>query len=917
MADDQSKIPGSITQNADMRSEHISEISNINKTISNMQKQINQQLTEIDKDMGDSDAISEVQNSMVKVLNKMSMTVGQIGKGFSRVATDTAKSGRDMVSEYSKAIHQDINYNKQNMVAMALSRTSPIFGYFVSKFMETDVWKSATERMKANIGNALSSAGQKFKSAVSGITFGRKAKTEDSAIKGKKSSEKIPHMAKGGVVEKGGLARLHAAEVVMPVEKLLSRIDDQIDVTKTLAETIEKGQIKSIAKMSTYVGSADKRQEKNTFKAYMKAMHEVHSQYEEPSEKRMLRALLAIQDALGAQLGTWQQVWQKMIITNPFFRNAMITGNIMRKIFAAPFKPAYAFFKGRGGYEGHLSNSSQPLEAVSENIGVLYTGSMHRMDRITMYTRATAEATRDLSSYITGNAYKEIEGIKTGRWSFFKGARGLVNWMTKMSVKGFGRVSQFGLPKEQRQAQVKYFDDLAEALTKKRGVFWENWGFGGQQKKLRGGLGAAGFETPEEKAIGAMTKVFSNKKLLSYIEKQGALPVSDKKVLKITDQNWRENKQANEREKRRSIFGFLSGGFGAVKSLLGGATNFLGSLFGGGGLGSMLKGGLAGLLTSGLTGALGSSAVTGALASSLGPALGVAAAGFIGWKIGKQVDEMLGISASVNKKLAEWGARSRELNEKVNKDMMASVKAARKGGREGYAGSRSVGLTAGLETGGIYDRNIGWGGQTHVSEISAAQREFMQAHVNEYLPYHPDVIREMRNKWEKSGLFMKKGMFMSPQKYGHKREQAFLNYLKGRATPMSEKEASEHYSQYKKQFGLMTQAKNAASDFYGTVKEKVGGATLRVTDIAKNEIRELSISGDLMRKELVAATQKNLSGMKEMKDDFVGAAHQQTVVISNSIQNAASTTIQAGKNAANYAQDQYQIFGSHGDVDGD
>ena len=242
---------------------------------------------------------------MNKVLQKLSYTVGDIGKGFAKISTDVAKGGKDALADYGRAISQDINYNKQNIVAMALSKSTPVYGYFISKFMETDVWKNAADKMKSNISNTLSSVGQTLKDKLSGLRPGGKKKKDTDSLSKQTRSVKVPQMAKGGVVEKAGLAKLHAAEVVLPVDKLLSRIDEQISVGKEMAKTMEKGQIHALAKMHTYVGGVEQMQKGGMFKGMFKALRAVQTQYEEPAQQRMLRALLAIQETLGAQVGTW------------------------------------------------------------------------------------------------------------------------------------------------------------------------------------------------------------------------------------------------------------------------------------------------------------------------------------------------------------------------------------------------------------------------------------------------------------------------------------------------------------------------------------------------------------------------------------------------------------------------------------
>lgn len=81
-------------------------------------------------------------------------------------------------------------------------------------------------------------------------------------------------------------------------------------------------------------------------------------------------------------------------------------------------KPFYKLFRARGGnyiYSSHLSTADSPFRQISENVGVLYTGSMLRMDRMIIFQKATAEAVRDLSTHITGKGYAAIEDLKPSK----------------------------------------------------------------------------------------------------------------------------------------------------------------------------------------------------------------------------------------------------------------------------------------------------------------------------------------------------------------------------------------------------------------------------------------------------------------------------------------------------------------------
>ena len=276
MADEKTpNDPGSITQKADESAERISEISNVSRTINQMQKKVNQEVENAKVNAGDFERIEEVQSSMIKVLNNLSNTVGSVGQGFARIANDTAQASKDAVQQYGKAISQDISFNKQNVVAMALARSSPIFGYFAAKFVETDVFQSAKEKMKANIADALSGVTSKFKQGFGRLFSGGKGQgAPDKELRTMKAAGEggVPKMASGGYVERAGLAYLHPAEVVMPIEKVLEKIDESIDTTKELANVSKQAQLKTMAKMTTYVEGVERMERVGIFKGFVKAL---------------------------------------------------------------------------------------------------------------------------------------------------------------------------------------------------------------------------------------------------------------------------------------------------------------------------------------------------------------------------------------------------------------------------------------------------------------------------------------------------------------------------------------------------------------------------------------------------------------------------------------------------------------------
>lgn len=591
---DKESTPGSITEAADSSQERVAEISNVSRTISEMQRKVNQQVDETKQSMGDMQGIEDVQNSMNGVLSNLNRTIGSIGQGFAKVATSTAKASGDLIRGYGKAISEDISYNKQNVIAMAMARSTPLFGYFAAKFVETDVFQKAKERMKQSLGDALGSVTTKFKDSFTSLFEKLKLKKSDKTVSSlTNKTGKVPKMQHGGYVEKGGIAKLHAAEVVMPIETVLEKVDASIAVTKELATITKKAQLNTLSKMSAFVADTREMQKVGIFKGFLRALKNTQTQYEQPAQLRMLRAVLAIQDAMGATVGTWPQVWQKMLIQHPTFRQLVFFSKQLYKGLTAPFKLVYAVFKSRGGYAGHLSHSSNPMVAAAENIGLVYSEGMWRLDNIAKFTRATAEATRDLSSAVTGKKYKPLEGVPTGIWSILSIGKKILGGASKILFRA--ALTSFGKA-EIGEKIVSSFAEINEKIYQKalrifpRGK--EMQGIYGTGGTLEGKRQKTAFGVPLIKGAIPVSEIHVEERfkeiegyMLDSKKKETKLLGYNKDRNKILEAEYKVTKRMDDREKRRTITGMFGGLFGATKGLLG---NLMG-LLGGGKAGGILS----------------------------------------------------------------------------------------------------------------------------------------------------------------------------------------------------------------------------------------------------------------------------------------------------------------------------------------
>lgn len=928
MADDKTRPPGSITKTADSSDERIAEVSNVNRAISQMQRKVNQQLTETEADIGDVKGIEEVQRSMSKVLSTLSGTIGSIGYGFAKIAGSTAQASTDAVRQYGKAISEDISINKQNVVAMALSRTSPIFGYFVSQFMKTDVFQNAKEKMKANIASTIGDVTSKFKEGV-GDLF-RRSRTKKEKPLAEKAAEAVPKMQTGGYVEKAGMAYLHPAEVVVPIEKILTRIDESIAISKELANITRKTQIRSLAKMSTYVETTEKFERVGIVKGFLRAIREVQTEYQEPSDKRMLRAMLAIQDSLGATVGTWPQVWQKMLVEHPLFRNLMMASKAFSKVFGMPFKLVYSIFKARGGYQAHLSHARNPMVAVAENVGLVYSEGMWRLDNIAIYTRATAEATRDISSAITGKEYSPLEGVPKGIWSILGLARGLTSWATKTLFKVGGTFSKFLLGSLFKQKELAEWTDnfanqIGAVLTKRIEPLSRTWRIhkGLKRKDIYGTGTRFISELPKEmqdvtKRIGALP--VSEIHLEEVVERMKGYMTDNKKhqqklltytanMNDVIEADYEVTEDMNQREKRRSVFGFLGGGFGAVKSLLGaggilpflvsGASRLFASLTGSivGGL-TRVWTKLFPIVTAGLTTFLSSPVLWGAIAA--------AAAGAIGLAIGTVLDKLLGISRGFQAALTRADEAARKASEIETKMTTEKFKRARGGGRKGFESLEHVRVKGGFSAAAQERmRDVGWAGRHNLLAIETAQRSYMDKNINEYLKYGPEQITSLRSKWLKEGGYYGKSIGRNAEEYGMAREDSFLKFMQKEGKPLSEIEREQSYQAYASKY----------YDKYG-LKERAGGVYMDITELAKGGISGLGTGIKAVGDDLKKLGEKGARGAKELGLEITNVVSQGTNIISSTVQNTSSSVNGMGQKTRDIFSE-YDFAVIRGDIVGE
>ena len=216
------------------------------------------------REIGYSKGSKEIENSMSGILKRLGFVVDDISKSAKKVIVTTAVATKDAVSQMARNMNADFQFNKTNYIGMMLSKASPIFGYFASKFMETNVFSAFTDRIKSNFKDAADYGMEQLKKkGIFGIfndtvklllklpikaialpfkIMGAIMKAPFKLLKGAKNllfggkdlDSDVPGLAKGGYIKKGGLVKVHAGEVVTPLKSLEEKFDTLIkEVTIT------------------------------------------------------------------------------------------------------------------------------------------------------------------------------------------------------------------------------------------------------------------------------------------------------------------------------------------------------------------------------------------------------------------------------------------------------------------------------------------------------------------------------------------------------------------------------------------------------------------------------------------------------------------------------------------------------------
>jgi hypothetical protein len=371
----------------------------VSNEVNGLTKQQQKMMAQLEFERGDM--TNDVAKGYSNVLQGLGRTINSLATGVKNITVDTGKATSDAISQYGKAIGEDISINKTNTVAMALSKATPLFGYFAAKFMETDVFKDAAGKIKNRVGSAMSEGLSKAGDSISNIfRKGKSAIAEEknrqpatvADLESLKNDMDLPHLQEGGYVREGGIVEVHAAEVVTPIDKLLKQLDESknADIARKLNATLSV-MSERMNRMETVVVRREDSQ-KGLIQTFLEEFSNAKDTRTESFQNRLLKGVLELKVALVGTTSRMRIAWQRTLLQHPAFRNMLMFSEILQSAIISPLQ---FLFGVRGGYGGKVRRATQThnvFQKISNLLSITYTTLMPKIDELIAYTKATAEA---------------------------------------------------------------------------------------------------------------------------------------------------------------------------------------------------------------------------------------------------------------------------------------------------------------------------------------------------------------------------------------------------------------------------------------------------------------------------------------------------------------------------------------------
>ncbi len=396
---------------------NIGNISSLNKKISDLEKDSSLSGRKI-VEKYETKPLLEIQSSIAKIAQKLKETVGFIAEGTKNISIASAKAVHDGIQDYQRVIAEDISVNKQNLLASTLAKASPIFGYFAGKFMESQIFQKAFAKIRLKIVELFSGGWERIRDKVRDLKERKKIT--------KISSSDIPKMQTGGYVKKGGLAKLHPAEVVVPAEKFFKTLDSRFDTEKT------KTNVSFFEQLKKYFSPEEKPSNKKTgfIQDFIYGFVEAHRETQKKPMDVTNKTLRALQVTLLGQTSRLREAFHSALIKHPVIRNTLTAVQLFTRAMFAPVK---FLFTWRGGYNRYIPRGTNTFSNIAGILVSFFVFSMIKFDRMLLFLQNIAYSIQSTGKRQFGETvdYPPVPGVGRirRRWmpivSIGKGVRGL------------------------------------------------------------------------------------------------------------------------------------------------------------------------------------------------------------------------------------------------------------------------------------------------------------------------------------------------------------------------------------------------------------------------------------------------------------------------------------------------------------
>jgi len=410
----------------------------------------NKQIIEVRK-YGDTAGVREVTKSVTKILDKLGLTIEALSRGIGAITLATARATKDAVQQYGRAISEDISVNKQNVIAMSLARTSPIFGYFVAKIFETDIFRNFLNRLKEKFSGIFSK--------IKGARRAREEGTESPFFEEEGSPIATSAIAAGRarrrrrtkVVAEGVGVRRTAVpgdiqSIVINVSKSISKGFSDLSQTITEAkDNIEELFTKSVT------------QSKKQLDAIISILSGRFKLRASSVLYRIDQNLLKLRLAVIGDESPYNSIFDEFLSQHKTLQKMYLAFSKIHKAVLFPFK---LFFKVRGGYRSDIPRGPNVFQNIADILAVTYTTEMHKLDVIIEYLG-------DIGYGITGLSFRKPEEIKEkGTYTIFGKLKEFFESMKggKEGVKGYIKKKMKKTPEELIDAFAKFYDLDADAM---------------------------------------------------------------------------------------------------------------------------------------------------------------------------------------------------------------------------------------------------------------------------------------------------------------------------------------------------------------------------------------------------------------------------------------------------------------------